>query len=403
MSRFYISSNFLEYFFLLFASALQKATPLLIGYLILRFYGESNYANFAYSLIVAFSATAVISAGVAPSLIVDVLNSENKREVSLRYLKVILVTSAIVISILWVAYIKNYFQVDDFLFVIVLLYGILLSSILSPLLYALEKARKVSASFFALNFLLIVGIFCAKNAGYAAYFKVYALLVFFNALYLLNLSLKYHDQACLDCNENHLRLSDFFLIYKRVSGLFIPNAIWMASLFLFNTYVKENQHTASGYPWFAFGYQLFSFLVFIPNSLLPLFIKNFTSGTQDARRDLCKVLSVSLLYFTCSLFVVIFFICTHSIFPNIFPKDFNVYIFLMSALSGVFAAAIAPLSQWCTSIGKQIYIIIPACIWATVSFICLSVFFVGYSSFLISYSVSYVVFVCLIFFISNNK
>ena len=308
--------------------------------------------------------TVLISAGVAPSLIRKLSIVDDVSKVISSHFSVVFLIAIILVTFAGV-YFFNSENVSRFNLIPMLGLGFftVISSMAIPVLQARENNSSIlfSSMFFFLTLsLLHVVSTLVKNDNplyvYSFSYAAYAmcLIVFLIRLGYLNENLILNLRSFNKLGKNVID------VLKGVSWIFPSNVIWMASIFCYHGLVKGNHEISGTYVYFGFGYQVFSLLVFIPNSLTPLMISHFSlSKNSEAEHSL----STSYLYILISsIFAVIFSI--YLLYNQVFGFEYVI----TTVLAGIFASGVAPLSQFLVAKGKASLIFPSAIIFPIVLF-----------------------------------
>lgn len=401
MNLSYIKSNFWNNTTLLviLTSVVHKSMPLLFGLVVLWQYDKSTYESYVYMTVYSVMFTVLISAGVAPSLIRKISAGKVVSEVISSHFSIVLVLAILLVTFAGVYFFNNeYVARVDLLPMLGLGFFTVISSMAIPVLQARKNNSSILYSslffFFTLSFLHILStlinnenplyVYSLSYAAYATCLIVSLIrLGYLNENFILNL---------LSVNRLGKNVRD---VSRGVSWIFASNVIWMISIFCYHSLVKGDSDISDTYIYFGFGYQVFSLLVFIPNSLSPLMISHFSlSKNSEAGYSL----GTSYVYiFISTIFAVIFSI--YLLYNQVLGFEYIV----TTVFAGIFASGVAPLSQFLVAKEKA-NLILPSAIAFPIVLFGMYIFNENYYHmyFLVAYFSSYALVAILVKVVYDN-
>ncbi|EGR9013197.1 hypothetical protein I8D63_002848 [Vibrio parahaemolyticus] len=387
----------------LLSSLIQKTVPLFFGLVVLKYFGSEYYSSFSYNIVFSVMFTVVITAGLAPSLIKDVLEEEEiKRSVVVeKYISVVLF-SVVFVSLLSfiIMTLLSESNMYEIFFMHILAIGVVVVSLLIPLSQSIGLANKViklSLFFFLLLFLFFVFSFSYEENLFIFLYSV-SYLIFGSLLILILINQRLITKNIFLQMSINVYCLNLNRIFRKVIWIFAPNAIWMLVIFVFHTVLKTNEDTMDTYQWFALGYQLFSIIVFLPNSMAPIIIRRFVQGKGFSIHDAIKI---SLFYIAIAL---VFIFVSYFSFVFIFPDVLiDIDIVLCTTLAGAFSAGVAPITQYLISRAKAYYLLPAVSLFSLIIFIvCFDFLNYYYMGFLISYALTYIMLLIVLLTFRNR-
>ncbi len=347
--------NLGDVFFVLLPTLVQKSIPLLAGFFVLYRYGDNNYSDFSFLLISSITSTVIVTSGIIPTLIVDVLASQDESETIGKYFRAVIFWSILVMIGLFLANNYNVVKIIDFTALAVLSIGMIFCNLLTSVLHALDKSRVVNnLSLISLVYFICM-LFLGLTISYDLFVDLYCLMYVVNLFFVFLVCINY-KWLRFSANLFHITLPELKYVYGKVLWIFLPNALWMICIYFFNSSVKTSELYSHEYSWFALGYQFLSILVFIPNALMPLVLRKFSNLK---RASLFSAIRLSFIYMFISAVFSLFVSLSIYYVPDFWPISISKSVFVFTLSAGVFSAGIAPLSQWLITVKKP-YFLFPA-------------------------------------------
>ncbi|MEZ9254114.1 hypothetical protein AB4139_12460 [Vibrio cyclitrophicus] len=377
-------------------SVIQKSLPILMGVFVMNYYGNLAFTQFSLFLTAIASIVVFVSTGMTPALIKSAAKFRYISE-QRRVFEEFLITSLILWIFVSVTFLSaGYFHFLPELFDNITYQFLIVSMCMIVILFSLSLMQTLGLTSTSLKVSIGNALMLIVSCGVASFIDFYFFLNLYTVTFVL---------MAVNCLINLAR-NDLFIFHKlcitnpfnlvcdtvKQSGsVFIPNIIWMLSVFYFHVYVSSNTHTTSLYSSFAIGYQWLTFIVFIPGALAPLVISYFSKEGLGFK----KAYLLSITYLILGIFLCVIFYQFSGYFSLLYGYEFSekeIDIVLFVLLSGAIAGANAPLIQFLIGISKAYYICVASLLWSIVSIIpqvSLNLFLDFYEVFFIAYLVSY--------------
>lgn len=389
-----------------FSSVIQKSLPILIGIIVMNFYGEEGFIKFSLFLTGLIAFVVFISTGMVPALIKAITLSESDKQVVFNNYLSMACLAWLLISLVSISFSLCNLLPDRISELIP--YLIVVSICVICILFSLAALQALGYTALAFRIsvfnTLIVSFFVLISLMFQ--FEIFLIMYLISYVIMLFVSLWFLSKfEIFDIRLISISKATRSLLptLKESGSVFIPNIIWMLGVFFFHSFVASTESTESEYSTFAIGYQWLTFIVFIPGALAPIVISYF-SKAGGVRQVYC----MSFLYIILGFIVTacFYFLDTQiSTVYNIELTDRDVEILGLTLLSGCVAAGNAPLIQFLISKNHAIYITFASLSWLIIILISsFSTLFLNvlFESFFIAYLFSYFVLFFVVFLLDRK-
>lgn len=358
----------------LISSSVQKLMPILVGIYVMNRYGQSAYSEFSLFLTAVIAFIVLVSTGMVPALIKELAGVKTvtiQRKIIEGYLLSAVVMCSVVgvflAALLYSGIGSSLLKQGDYFGIVATAVSIVVVLFSLSALQTTGRAFQASSMSILNAFLMVLVLSILSFLEYGFFITVYStayLFVLVNSLRCLS------KEGLFAFSTFNLRypVKNLIKIYRHSSSIFLPNIIWMLGIFAYHSFVASSASSSADYPSFAIAYQWLTLMVFIPGALAPLVIARF-SADSTAWRD---VFLVSILYLSISLIFSILLVQFVGVLEWVYEFEFvgkQKRILTAILLSGVFAAANAPLIQYLISQSGGLKICLASAVWLVVSLI----------------------------------
>ena len=319
-------------FFHLLGNLSSRIIPIFFGLFVSRFWGNTDYTKFVELLILGNLVISFGTAGFIPQLMISNGDKAEKWNV-------FLISQFVVFSIIVLITLFNWGETDTltylFLFFFSFGYGFLYT--LSAILNSNNRYIEVSKVWVA-NFIIFL-FFCGAAYFYKIDFFIlllgYGLVYFLSGIYLLFLVNKLRVVTVKfkrEIEKNHIKeiLKNAFFVCG-----FAGFTLLGFKLIVNNISIQLDKQL------FAFSYQLFSIVMFLPLIFGGIIIP-YLSKSNDAKKDKGKSNKFLLFYFIISIIIVAvvllflsFLLKLYSFEPNEHSKETLTFILLAAIIGAV--------------------------------------------------------------------
>lgn len=360
---------------ILLSSGLFKAALLIQSSVIIWQAGPAAYAEFGYYILFAQMASTLFTVGVVPVYIRNLAEKEigkaHAKTISLGGIRQFVVIGLCVLVLVTSSLdVIGFFEdrrpvpalvlsasigLISILVPIIVLRGFYFPIIASSLLYLFG----VTGSAFMFPFLspgIYLVLFCSVPAGLA---------IFLAVVYVC------YSVPISDLDLFPIAPKKIWAASREIAPVFFPNVFWMAMFFAFTHRVNQWAPTPDIFSWYAIGLLMFGVLVYAPNTLAPIFLRNIVKFDISGGHRYSLLASFTLILF--SLIVVLGIWGTLELTNWITLPSEAIPIWRPLLLAGCIGAGFSPLTAFLVQSRNAMLIIIGAISWTFTAHIWFSI------------------------------